>query len=200
MAGFKQSLESVEPKDRKALRAWLAKNHDKSPGIWLILHKKGGDRVAIPYTEVVQELLCFGWIDSTPNKLDKLRYKLMIVPRKLRSVWSKVNKAHIVKLVAEGLMTPAGQAKIDQAKSDGSWDTLTQAENLTIPPDLEKAFSKNAKARKNFEAFSESSRKNILWYVLQAKRPETRAKRVAETVALAAEGKRANYPPDLKKT
>jgi uncharacterized protein YdeI (YjbR/CyaY-like superfamily) len=199
MPSFKQTLKEFEPRNRQALRDWLAKNHDKSPGIWLLLHKKGSDKTVITWHEVVEEVLCFGWIDSTPNKLDEQRYKLMITPRKPGSVWSKINKERIEKLVKEKLMMPPGLAKIEQAKKDGSWDTLNETDNLVVPPDLAKALTKNKTAKKNFEGFNPGSRKQILWYIFQAKQPATREKRIAETIAMAAVGLKANYPPDVKK-
>lgn len=199
MPSFKQQLASYEPKNRKALRNWLSKHHASSPGVWLVLHKKGSDGEVIGWDAVVEECLCYGWIDSVPNKLDEKRYKLMITPRKPKSVWSQINKARIDKLIAEGLMTEYGLAKIAQAQADGSWDTLNEADALTLPDDLQVALAQNPTALAQFEAFSASSRKQILWYILSAKRAETRAKRIAETVALAARGLRAGYPQDQKK-
>lgn len=199
MASFKQTIAEYHPKNRKALRTWLSKNHDKSPGVWLVLNKKGSGEEVIGWDAVVEECLCFGWVDSVPNKINDTRYKLMITPRKPKSVWSQINKARIEQLIADGQMTEHGLVKIEQAKANGSWDALNEADSLQLPADLQAAFKRNAQARKNFDAFSESSRKQILWYILSAKRPETRVKRIAETVTLAAQGLRANHPQDLKK-
>ena len=189
-----QSVPSYHPKTRAEWRKWLAANHDSPKGIWLILIKKGADIAGIMYGEAIEEALCFGWIDSSPAKLDKQRYKLYLSPRKPKSVWSRINKQRIQKLVKEGLMTAAGLAKIEAAKKDGSWKQLDAIDNLVIPGDLSRKLSANAKAKRNFEGFSTSSKKIILFWIASAKREETRQKRIEETVRLAAQNiKAAHY-------
>lgn len=187
------AYEEVSPRNRKAWRQWLAKNHAKSPGIWLVLEKKGGPNAGrLLRAEAVEEALCYGWIDSVPRKRDERVYLLLMTPRKDGSEWSAVNKKLVSKLIEAKLMTAAGLAKIEAAKQDGSWAKLEASDRLEVPPDLQKAFAKNKTARKNFDAFPPGVRKNILAWILGAKREETRAKRVAETVAKAAENVRVN--------
>lgn len=196
---FKDALPDVVCETRDAWRAWLAAHHATSSGIWLVINKKGSGRPVLAYGELVEEALCFGWVDSVPNRLDETRYRLMVTPRKPGSVWSAANKVRIARLLEAGLMAPAGLAALAAAKADGSWDALAASNSLVPPPDLADALAAAPEALAKFGAFSASSRKNILQYVLSAKRPETRARRIAETVALAAEGLRANYPVDLAK-
>jgi uncharacterized protein YdeI (YjbR/CyaY-like superfamily) len=146
------------------------------------------------YSDAVEEALCFGWIDSTPGKLDEQRYSLYMSPRKPKSVWSKINKQRIRKLVKEGRMTAAGLVKIEAAKKDGSWNQLDAIDELVMPADLLEQLSANAEAKHNFEAFSTSSKKIILFWIASAKREETRQKRIEETVRLAAQNiKAAHY-------
>lgn len=190
--GKLDSFERVEPADRKAWRQWLAKHHAKSPGIWLVLEKKNGRAQRLLLDEAVEEALCFGWIDSLPNKLDETRYLLLMTPRKPGSQWSRVNKERIKRLIQTKRMTAAGQAKIEAAKRDGSWTAIDEVEAGVIPPDLKRALAANPAARKNFEGFSASARKGLLQWLQSAKRPETRAKRLAETIAAAAKNRVAN--------
>jgi uncharacterized protein YdeI (YjbR/CyaY-like superfamily) len=185
---------SFQPKTRAEWREWLVENHATSKGIHLILIKKGADIAGIMYDEAVEEALCFGWIDSTPAKLDAQRYKLYISPRKPGSVWSNLNKQRIRKLVKERKMTPAGLVKIEAAKKDGSWSQLDEIDRLFMPADLLEQLSANPDAKRNFEAFSTSSKKTILFWIASARRDETRRKRIGETVRLAARNiKAAHY-------
>lgn len=193
MARSDTDFERVTAKDRTAWRAWLAKHHAGSPGVWLVYYKKDSGQPSVVYAEAVEEALCYGWIDSRPNKLDDDRYMQLFSPRKPKSPWSKLNKDRVARLIQAGRMTPAGLAKIEQAKADGSWARYDGVETLSVPPDLKRALAANATARKHFGAFSPSSKKIILWWIHSAKKPETRAKRVAETVALAEKNIKANH-------
>ncbi len=141
----------------------------------------------------MEEALCFGWVDSRPNKLDDERYMQLFSPRKPKSPWSKLNKQRVEKLIEQGLMTPAGLEKIEAAKQNGMWGIYDDIEALTVPQDLKEALAADETAKTNFEAFSDSSKKNILWWIESAKRPETRAKRIEETVELAAKNIKANH-------
>lgn len=181
-------------------RAWLAANHTRAEGVWLITWKKTAGKPTISYEESVEEALCFGWVDSKGNKLDDERTMLWFAPRKAGSGWSRPNKARVERLIAQGRMTPAGLAKIEAAKADGSWVLLDAVENLEVPDDLAAEFDNYPAARANFDAFPRSARRGILEWIVQAKRPETRAKRIAETARLAQENERANQwrPKDLK--
>lgn len=184
----------VEITSRAELRAWLVANHATSGTIWLVTFKKGDPR-HVPWGDIVDEALCFGWIDSLPRALDARRTMLRLSPRKSGSAWSAINRARVARLIAEGKMTPTGLAVIDQAKADGSYDRLAPADTLDVPPDLEAAFGSYPGAREQWEAFPPSARRAILEWNCQAKRAETRANRVTETARLAAEGKRANSWP-----
>lgn len=187
---------SFECRTRAEWRAWLAANHVTASGVWLIYFKKGSGEPQLPYYEQVEEALCFGWVDSKPNKLDDRRTMLYFAPRKAGSGWAKTNKVRVQKLVAAGLMTPAGQAKIDAAKADGSWTLLDAIERMEMPPDLANELEANPTSKAHFDAFPPGVRKGIFQWIVLAKRPDTRAKRVAETVLLAATNIRANqYRP-----
>jgi uncharacterized protein YdeI (YjbR/CyaY-like superfamily) len=183
---------SVHPLSREEWRAWLLDNHTQTQGVWLITNKKATGKPQIDYDTAVAEALCFGWIDSKPNKLDDQRSMLWFAPRKPKTGWSKPNKERIERLIAAGLMMPAGMAKITAAQADGSWTALDAIERLEIPEDLGVALAANPTAEQYFSAFPRSAKRGILEWISTAKRPETRAKRIAETVSLAAENRRAN--------
>lgn len=187
----KSRAQSIYFPDRPTLRRWLATNHTDHPPIWLVYDKKHvkGERT-LSYDDIVEEALCFGWIDSVARSVDATRASLYFSPRKPKSTWSAVNKRRLPRLIEQGLMHPSGQAKIDAAKKDGSWTTLDAIEKLAVPPDLAAAFKNNAKAKANYDAFPPGARKQILYWVTSAKRAETRAARVARTVAGVARGER----------
>jgi uncharacterized protein YdeI (YjbR/CyaY-like superfamily) len=174
---------------RAEWRAWLADNHVSAPGVWVVTYKKGSGKPHLPYAEIVEEALCFGWIDSKSNTVDAERSKLLLTPRKAGSGWSRVNKERIERLVANGLMTPAGLAKIEAARADGSWTALDDIEAMVVPPDLDAALRADPAALAGWERFAPSVRKQLLGWVASAKRPETRVNRVAESVAGAREGR-----------
>ncbi|MCS6848278.1 MAG: YdeI/OmpD-associated family protein [Anaerolineae bacterium] len=183
---------SVHPKTRAEWRAWLAEHHQREAGVWLITYKKATGKPRIDYDEAVEEALCFGWVDSKPAKLDDERSMLYFAPRKPGTGWSKHNKERVEKLIAAGLMMPAGLAKVEAAKRDGSWSQLDAVEALEIPPDLEQALAAYPNARRHFDAFPRSVKRSILEWISNAKKPETRAKRIAETAQLAEQNLRAN--------
>lgn len=185
---------TYHPLTRKQWRQWLQKNHITATGVWLVYYKKETGKRRMSYEESVEEALCFGWIDSQPRKIDEERSSLKFTPRKHKSVWSKLNKSRIEKLVKEKLMTPAGLIKVEEAKKNGSWETLTasdtQADNNLLPGDLQKALVKNKLAHKNFIAFPVSCRRQFLFWIDSAKRPETRMARIQQTVLMAAVNKK----------
>lgn len=187
-----QPENSVHPQNRDEWRAWLGQNHTRMDGIWLITYKKATGKPRVEYDESVEEALCFGWIDSKGNKLDDERSMLWFAPRKAGSNWSASNKERVERMIAAELMTPAGMAKIEAAKADGSWNALDSVEALDVPPDLEAALGAYSEAGQNFNAFSRSAKRAILEWIANAKRPETRAKRVEETARLAQDNIRAN--------
>lgn len=184
-------VPAVGPPDRAAWRRWLSHNHTKTDKVWLILFKKhmGSD---LDYPGAVEEALCFGWIDSRPNKRDADSHYQFFSRRKPRSVWSASNKARVEKLIAGGMMMPAGMEVIEAAKKNGSWSAIDSSESMVMPPALEKALKKNAKADAYFKAFPPGVRKAIFQWIISAKTDVTRDKRVTETVTLAAQNIRAN--------
>lgn len=187
-----QSDKQVQIERRREWRAWLTANHQQTEGIWLVTFKKHCGNKYVSYDDVVEEALCFGWVDSLPRRLDDDRTMLWLAPRQSGSGWSKLNKDRVERMIAAGLMTPAGLAKIDAAKRDGSWTALDAIENLEIPPDLAAALAEFGVARQNFEAFPRSVKRGILEWIASAKKPTTRAKRIHETASLAQENIRAN--------
>jgi uncharacterized protein YdeI (YjbR/CyaY-like superfamily) len=183
---------TTHPKTRAEWRAWLVAHHARDEGVWLITYKKATGKPRVEYDEAVEEALCFGWVDSKPNKLDDERSMLWFAPRKGGTGWSKPNKERVERIIAAGLMTPAGLAKVNAAIQDGTWTMLDAVEALEIPADLSKALTSYKTATENFDAFPRSVKRGILEWILQAKKAETRAKRVEETARLAAENIRAN--------
>jgi uncharacterized protein YdeI (YjbR/CyaY-like superfamily) len=180
------SLEQVYVADRAAWRRWLDANHARSPGIWLVFDRKSSRPERLAYGDAVEEALCFGWIDSLVNKLDDTRYVQLFTPRKPKSTWSRSNKIRVERLLAEGLMAPAGLASIELAKANGSWSSLDAVEALVMPDDLAAALAAIPGAAEKFAAFSPSARKAYLHWISQAVRAETRAHRVAEVARHAA--------------
>jgi uncharacterized protein YdeI (YjbR/CyaY-like superfamily) len=184
--------ERVQVESRTTWRTWLADNHSRSDGIWLVTFKKHCGDKYLAYDDIVEEALCFGWIDSLPRRLDQDRTMLWLAPRKPGSGWSKRNKERVERMIAAGLMTPAGLAKVEAAKQDGSWSALDAIEALETPPDLEAALARYDSARQHFDTFPRSVKRGILEWIANAKKPETRAKRIEETARLAADNIRAN--------
>ena len=180
-------------KTRKSWRDWLEKNHARAKSVWVILHNKHSKTPGLVMSEAVEEALCFGWIDSKALKRDDESRYQYFSPRKPKSNWSRINRERVERLTQGGLMTPAGQELIDIAKKNGTWEALVDVENAVIPSDLQQSLEKKKVALKNFEAFSASARRAILQWIHSAKRPETRKKRIDETVKLAAQNLKA-YP------
>ncbi|MBA2576220.1 MAG: YdeI/OmpD-associated family protein [Euzebyaceae bacterium] len=184
--------DRTHPKDPAAWAEWLQRNHRRGTGVWLIYWKKHTGQPAMAYDEAVTEALRFGWVDSKARKLDEDRSMLWFAPRRAGSGWSRPNQQRIERLDREGRLAPAGREVVEAARSDGSWHLLDEVENLTVPDDLAEAFDRHAGARDHWDGFPRSARRGILEWIVQAKRPETRAKRVEETARLAAAGERAN--------
>lgn len=183
---------SVHPLSRAEWRAWLEANHTRGEGVWLITNKKASGKPRLEYDQAVEEALCFGWVDSRPNKLDDERSRLWFAPRKPGSNWSRPNKQRAEKMIAAGLMAPAGLARVEAAKQDGSWTALDEVEALAVPPDLAAALAVDPQAAAFWDAFPRSVRRGILEWILNARTAETRARRVEETARLAAQNIRAN--------
>lgn len=183
-------FERVEVTSRAAWRQWIEANHERRESIWLVTYKKVAGERHVPYREVVEEALCFGWIDSRPAKLDAERSMLLLSPRRIGSAWSRINKQRVTELLQSGRMHAAGLAKIEQAKADGSWEALDAVEAEQLPPDLVEALKQMPEAARQFAALPPSLRRGLLDRIRVAKRPETRAKRIQETVAQAARKER----------
>jgi uncharacterized protein YdeI (YjbR/CyaY-like superfamily) len=193
------TLERFQPKSRADLRAWLARHHRASKGVWLVLFKQGhGER--LPYEDLCEELLCVGWVDSRPAKLDAARSMILCTPRKPKAAWSAHNKRRVEKLLAEGRMKPAGLAVIEAAKQLGTWSALDAVEQLEVPEDLATRLDALFPARTNFDAFPRSVKRQLLEWVQTAKRPETRKTRVEEIAVKAQRNVRANQWRAGKKT
>lgn len=188
---------SIHPLSREAWRAWLREHHDRATGVWLVSYKKGSGKPRFDYGDAVEEALCFGWIDSKPNKLDAERTLLWFAPRKPGTGWSRPNKLRVEKLTAAGMMADAGLRKVEQAQRDGSWNRLDAVEDLQIPEDLVEALQQRPLAMENFTAFPRSAKRGILEWIANARTAETRARRVGETARLASRNERANQwrPP-----
>jgi len=181
-------------KTRTSWRKWLLKNHQKEKSVWLIIYKKSSETKSVYYPEAVDEALCFGWIDSKGNKRDDESYYQFFSKRNPKSKWSKVNKEKVKKLLKEKLIMPAGMEIIALAKKSGTWDALNEVDKLTLPDELQTAFKKNKTAFKYWGQFPPSTKRGILEWILNAKKPATKEKRIKHTVALAVKNIRANHP------
>jgi uncharacterized protein YdeI (YjbR/CyaY-like superfamily) len=176
---------------RPPWRSWLEHNHTSTRGVWLCSWRTGTGRPRCPYPEVVEEAICFGWIDSTATLLDDDRGLQLITPRKAKSSWSRLNRQRAADMEKRGLMTDAGRAAIDAAKANGWWTISDQVEDLEEPADLATALDQHLQARANWDCFPPSARKQMLWWIVSAARPATRASRISAVVAEAANGRRA---------
>ncbi|MEY2898286.1 MAG: hypothetical protein RL138_339 [Bacteroidota bacterium] len=184
---------SVFVKSRNEWRNWLAEFSLTRDNVWLIIYHKKSGTPSITYNEAVEEALCFGWIDSKPNKRDQESYYLFFAKRKPKSNWSKANKERVERLMKLKQMTPEGLKMVELAKETGTWLALTEVQESILPEDLKKALAKNKSAKEHFEQFPPSSKRIILEWILNAKKEETRSKRITETVELAAKGIKANH-------
>lgn len=180
-----KQIETFCPISRQHWREWLQEHHAEKQSVWLIYHKKKSGSPTITWSEAVDEALCFGWIDSKAKPVDDYRYRQFFSRRKPNSVWSKINKEKVQRLVDGELMTPAGFNSIATAKQNGSWTILDEAEALIIPADLADAFQKRPSAQAYFLSLSRSDKRNLLQWLVVAKRSETRQKRITELVELA---------------
>jgi len=160
---------SFYAKSRKAWRNWLEKNGGKQQFIWLIIYHKRAATPGVYYDEAVEEALCFGWIDSRPNKRDDESFYLFFAERKPKSNWSKINKQRVEKLITEGKMAPAGLVMVQLAKKTGTWTALEKIDRMELPTDLEKLFNKNKMALNNFNSFPPSAKKGILEWIMMQK-------------------------------
>lgn len=184
----------VHLQTRAEWRQWLGAHHETTPAVWLVSWKRSTGRPAITYEDAVSEALAFGWVDSTAGTVDDERTMLYYTRRRSGSGWARPNKRRIEVLEREGLMTAAGRRTIDAAKADGSWTLLDDVEDLLVPDDLAAAFDAVAGSRAHWDAFPRSVRRGILEWIVTARRPATRARRIQQTAESAGNGERAHQP------
>lgn len=185
----KKKLEVICPKNQAEWRKWLEENHAKKDGVGLIAYKKSSGISTVLWGETVDEALCFGWIDSVRRPIDEEKYMQYFGKRKATSTWSKINKQKIELLSAKGMMTEAGLKAIEVAKENGSWTILDEVEALIIPDDLSQELNSNPGAESYFLSLSKSRKKMLLQWIVLAKRPETRKKRIKEITENATENR-----------
>jgi uncharacterized protein YdeI (YjbR/CyaY-like superfamily) len=184
--------------NRGEWRKWLAANGTELTSVWLVLFNKNSGRESVSYEEAVEEALCFGWIDSKPNKRDSSSRFQFFARRKPKSNWSLINRERAERMIKTGRMTPLGQEMIDLAKRTGTWTALDSVEKLELPDDLKFELESVPGAFENFTAFPRSVKKGILEWILNAKLADTRKKRIEETAQLAGQNIRANqYRPKI---
>jgi uncharacterized protein YdeI (YjbR/CyaY-like superfamily) len=175
--------------DRDQWRDWLSEHHAAEAGIWLAFYKKGTSKPTTEYEAAVEEALCFGWIDSIVKRLDAERYVRKFTPRKDRSNWSALNRKRAAKMIRAGRMTEAGLVKIKAAKRNGSWNQDGKtSKSLEMPAEFAEALAGNKKAKANFERLAPTYRRHYLGWIAAAKRPETKRRRVDESIALLEKG------------
>lgn len=186
-------IETFYPASRTDWRKWLEANHHSRKAVWLLCYKKKTGKPTIAWTEAVDEALCFGWIDSVRKTLDEEKFIQFFSRRKAKGTWSKVNKEKIDQLIENGLMTQAGFDSIEKAKQNGSWNILNEVEDLILPEDLKTELNKQINAMEYYLSLSKSVRKAILQWLVLAKRPETRQKRILEIASLAAQKQKPKH-------
>ena len=177
---------------RAKWRKWLEKNHNTEKEIWLIYYKKHTGKPRIPYDDAVEEALCFGWIDSIIKRLDDEKYVQKFTPRKGKSKWSELNMKRAKKMIREGRMTKAGLAKFKEIEKniEKRLKVNPSMKKLIIPVDLKRALATNKKARDNFNNFAPGYKKLYIRWITDAKRKETREKRIKQTVIWSAQNKK----------
>ena len=190
MSARYDELPLIEPANRDELRAWFEANHATSPGARIAIGKKGNSVTTLTYEDSIEEALCFGWIDSTAGRIDADRFSVRYSPRKPGSMWARSNKERVERLIAQGRMCPAGLAAVEAAKADGSWTSIDDVEDLLVPANLASALAENPEALRFWDELPAGQRKMSLQWIGSAKRPETRAMRIAETVRAASEARR----------
>ena len=172
--------------DRCEWRRWLEENHSSKKEIWVIIHKKNSGNRGLRYDEAVEEAICFGWIDGKMQSINATRFRQRFTPRKKRSIWSKSNRDRAEKMIREEKMAVAGFEAVCEAKGNGRWDVAYSSKTApTIPEDLSEALKKNEVAWKNFSGFSNSTKFQYVYWVNNAKKDETRRKRIARVVTKA---------------
>jgi uncharacterized protein YdeI (YjbR/CyaY-like superfamily) len=180
-----ETFEQIEVTSADQLRAWLEGNHSQEHSVWLVTHKKHAGSAYVSTSEVLDELLCFGWIDGVRRKLDDHRTMQLIGPRRTLN-WAETYKVRVAQLLKAGRMKPAGLASIEQAKLHGAWDAMVDVDALIMPQDLVEALTMRPPAADHFRNFAPSYRRNVLRWIKLAKSPDTRRRRIEQTVSTAA--------------
>jgi uncharacterized protein YdeI (YjbR/CyaY-like superfamily) len=188
---WKFDFPIYHPVDLAAWRGWLAANHETTRGVWVASWRKASGRDPVAYEDLVEEAICFGWIDSTVNTLDDERALQLMTPRKPKSGWTRLNRQRVASLEAQGRMTDAGRRAVQAAKANGWWTLYDAVEDLLEPDDLAAALDASPAARRAWDGFPPSARKQMLWWVVSAGRLETRTTRIAKIVSEADHGRRA---------
>ena len=182
---------SVECTNAASWARWLKRHHASAAGVWLRIAKKDSGIASVDYPAAVEEALCWGWIDGQRKSQDEHYFMQRFTPRTRRSIWSQVNRDKVMKLIDEGRMQPAGHAEIERAKTDGRWDAAYEGVSAaTVPPDLQAALDANRKAAKFFVTLDSRNRFAVLFRTQSAKKPETRARRIAQFVEMLAKGEK----------
>lgn len=184
-------VQEFYARNRQEWRQWLTDNHDTQVAVWVVFNK--GKKRTLGYEEIVEEALCFGWVDSVAGRVDEERTKLYVSKRKPKSAWAKTNKVRVERLREKGLMTPAGEFAIAIAKENGAWDQLNLSDNLIKPPELDAGLSANQKAHEFYDSMPPSSQRLILEWIYGAKTDKTRLARIEQTIDLATQGIRAHH-------
>jgi len=182
---MKQEIEIFYPIDSRAWREWLMENHQTKQAVWIVFHKKSSEKKSITWSEAVDVALCFGWIDSKKISVDNETSHQYFSRRKPKSTWSKINKQKIIHLIENGLLHEAGHKSIEIAKENGFWTLLDEVEELIIPEDLEAEFATKPHAKEFYVSLSKSVKKAILQWIVLARQPQVRQKRIAEIVECA---------------
>jgi len=181
----------VECTNAASWARWLKRHHATAAGVWLRIAKKDSGLASIDHPTALEEALCWGWIDGQRKSEDAQYFLQRFTPRTKRSIWSQINRAKVLKLIEEGRMQPAGHAEIERAKADGRWDAAYEGVSAaTVPPDLQAALDANKKAAKFFATLDSRNRYAVLFRTQGAKKPETRARRIAQFVEMLAKGEK----------
>lgn len=193
------TIQPLEMAGRSVWRAWLEANHEAGQGVWLVCCKKANSSAGLTYDDALDEALCFGWIDGGMRPLDRAHFAVRFSPRRRDAIWSRRNKKRLALLEESGLLQPSGRAAVDAAQRSGSWHALDAVDALIIPADLEAALATHPPADQNFSRFSTSLKRQMLWWILSARRAPTRARRISEVALAAAQNRTPHAPGEPRK-
>ncbi|KRF36483.1 YdeI/OmpD-associated family protein [Nocardioides sp. Soil805] len=188
--GVQDEAEDVEPQTVEEWSAWLDEHHDRGAGVWLVSRRRAADR-AFSYEDSVIEALRWGWVDSTQRPVDDEHSRMWFAPRRPGSIWTRPNKARIARLEAEGRLEAPGRAAVEAARANGNWTLMDAVDDRIVPDDLAAALAAHPGSREHWDGFSPSAQKQMLAWVVMAKRPATRAQRIAAIAEAAALGEKA---------